>query len=231
MEIRKKQIICGALVIISFLLFIPSFTYGATSTITISSTSYLSFSEIPKTFILNSTPLTVPTSDQIMTSDTGDKLEPAKALTVMDNRNCGGFNLTMQASNFEPSASNLNDNFRVITSPKTTKYTNNVLTENGVNYLDGFTGIKNMEAPLNVETADFSAAGNFTSFGNTNTLNKTITLLSGPLTAPDGRNGEMNINLSFYISISKYQPPPSVGDQYYSTLTFTLSDATTGTCS
>lgn len=198
--------------------------HGATSGVIVEYIPYLSFQNIPDSFILGST--SVPIADTSFMSDSGDTLPVSRHLTVVDNRDCGGFNLLLSASNFSVSPT-LNNSFRVVTS------TQDAISESvvsGVKYYTGFSGAQTVAAPLNVTTSEFNDIALFTDapFDTTdNILNEPIDVLQAPLTAPNGRVGTMHVSMSFALTVPKLTIPGN----NYTTLTFTLSDDTSGTCS
>jgi hypothetical protein len=196
-------------------------TFAATSTITITSTPFLSFNDIPDSFQIGS--LTVPTVNTSLYSDSdGINLPASRHLTIKDSRKCGGLNLQLQADTFLPfQTPDLRNTLRVVT---TTADQLQGTVVNNVEYLEGFSGDQAIIAPLEAGSTNFGKASTFTSLNNT--LNTPIDLLQGKLNAPAGRDGEIHISVSFYLEIPKLYIPNS----YHTTLTYTLSDDTIGTC-
>lgn len=194
--------------------------FAATSTITITSTPFLSFSDIPDALSVGS--LGVPTVDTEVTSDADGNLPVTRHLTIQDTRGCGGLNLQLQASAYTPAAQLSRNNLRVITS------TNDQLSEavvGNVEYIAGFAGDQTITPPLNTASTTFSDPNIYTAVAN-NSLDVARDLLQGNLTSPTGRTGEIHVSLSFYQLVPKLTIP----NDYYTTLTFTLSDDTTGVC-
>ena len=219
---QKKQLVLSALCAGSLLsTLIASSAFAATSTIIVTSSPYLAFVSIPDSMSIGS--FSVPTSDMELTSDSNGTLPPSRWLTIQDNRGCGGLNLQLQANNFTPVSTDVTtDNLRVVTSASTF-YDGPVV--NNIKYNSAFVGDQTATAPLNAGTINFSDPVTFTSLGN-NSLDVARDLIDGPLTSPTGREGQMHIGVSFYLFVPKYT---SAGD-YYSTLTYTLSDDTSGVC-
>lgn len=223
---RKKQILA---IIACVSLVISALTvrnaFAATSTITITSTPFLSFIDIPDSVQVHS--ITVPTVDTEITSDSDGFLSSPRFLRIQDTRGCGGLNLQAQADDFTPATTpEMKNELRLVTS--TTDFVDAVVV-GGVKYFAGFTGDQGITTPLNVAGPNFSDPTLFTGapFDTVdNTLDSPLDLMQGNLTAPTGRSGAMQIDLSYYLLIPKYTPP----NNYYTTLTFTLSDDTTGVC-
>ena len=109
-----------------------------------------------------------------------------------------------------------------------------VAIENGIIYLDQFTGQRGAYAPLNVQ---FAPQNNCESFGDpatfanplcrqlitsSNSLDNTVDLLQACLPTGQGRDGKMEIGLSYNLSI----PPFTPHGTFSNTLTYTLSDYT-----
>ncbi|HMR00778.1 MAG TPA: hypothetical protein PKA32_00120 [Candidatus Gracilibacteria bacterium] len=194
---------------------------AATSTITVTSSPYLSFVTIPESFSMAN--IVVPTSDLELTSDSNGVLPPNRWLTIQDNRGCGGLNLQLQANDFTPISTEITtSNLRVVTSASTFY---DGPTINNITYNSGFVGDQTATAPLNAGTINFSNPTTFTSLGN-NSLDVPRDLIDGTLTAPTGRQGQMHFGLSFYLFVPKYTSPGN----YYTKLTYTLSDDTSGSC-
>jgi len=216
--------------------FIAGISFAAESTITISSTSYLAFSEIPSSFVINTSPLEVPIADSTLFSDSAGALPETRSLTVDDNRNSGGFLLQLDAAAFQPTLStDLRNQLYMVTSAESTKYGAETPV-NGVVYLpaDGesaFIGSQTVSAPIDVIPTTNTAFDTDTTFTavSGNILNTTVDVLNGCLTG-GGRKGKMNVHTSYMVVVPKYTPPPNSGDYYYSTITFTLSDYTPGSC-
>lgn len=223
---HKKQIL-GWLAGTSLL--VSAFTAGsalaATSTITVTSTPLLSFANVPDPLSMGS--ISVPLADTELTSDSDGILPSSRYLVIEDTRGCGGLNLQLQADNFTPSTTpELKNELRVITS--TADFIDGVVV-NGVKYYSGFAGDQTITAPLNAPGINFSDPTLFTDppFDTVdNTLDTPLDLLQGNLNAPTGRTGYMQINTVFYLLVPKLTVP----NDYYTTLTFTLSDDTTGSC-
>lgn len=224
---KKTTIIKGISALLLANMLAAGSAFAATSTIVITSTPLLAFNDIPDSGAIDS--ITVPTSDQEVTSDNDGQLASSKYLEVRDTRGCGGFSLTLGADTFLPLTSpELRDNLRVITNEDDAATGS---SSGGVKYLTGFTGTQGVTAPLNVNSTTYTDPNLFTDspFDVTdNILDNTLTLLGGNLTAPGGRTGTMHIGLSFYIIVPKYFPPNAT--PYYTTLTYTLADDTTGSC-
>ncbi|MBU0668455.1 hypothetical protein KJ835_05040, partial [Patescibacteria group bacterium] len=200
-------------------------TLAATSTIVVTSTPFLSFTDIPDSISIGT--LTVPIADTALVSDTDGNLPVERHLTISDTRGCGGLTLQIQAAAFTPASTQIIPaDIRVVTS------TNDQLNETvigNVEYISGFAGDQTITAPRSVASTTFSDSTLFTNapFDTVdNTLTGAINLLDGDLTAPAGRTGQMHVSTSFYLLVPKLTLP----DRYYTTLTYTLSDNTIGVC-
>ncbi|HLG26000.1 MAG TPA: hypothetical protein VI588_04440 [Candidatus Gracilibacteria bacterium] len=224
MQKRKLQIltvVSGVALMASLLSQSP--VHGAISTIVITQIPFISFNDIPDSFLIAQ--MSVPTSSQTVTSDPDGSLGSERFLTIRDTRNCGGLNLQLDTSAFSPTAG-LNSGLRTVTSAADLI---DGVVENGVKYLSGFAGTQGITAPLNVNDTTFSDPALFTDppFNTVdNILNGPVDLLQGPLTAPAGRNGYIHIDLSFSLDVPAYTIP----GVHYTTLTYTLADDTAGTC-
>lgn len=198
-----------------------SSAFAATSSIIVTSSPYISFVDIPNSISLGILP--VPTADTNLLSDSDGQLPSSRHLTIVDNRGCGGINLQVQANSFTPASTQvIPDNLLVVTSTNTAETGTDV---NNIKYLSGFTGDQTATAPLNTASTTFSDPATFTAVSN-NSLEVARDIIDGTLTAPTGRTGQMHVGMSFYLSIPKYTTP---GD-YYTMLTYTLSDDTSGSC-
>lgn len=228
--------------IISTILLTTSITNALTATVKITKTPHLAFYQIPESYRITSTQ-TPPTTDTELTSDQSNQdLPESRYLTIQDTRNCGGFTLQVSASEFQPSPTSpnpsLNNGFRIITSTNDAISGANVETDSsypGVKYYGengtNFIGTKQITAPLNVTTTNFADPTLFTQapFNNGSnilTANTPIDIMQGGLTAPAGRKGLMHLSLSYYLKIPKFTAP----NNYYTTLTYTLIDNTSGSC-
>lgn len=214
-------------------LLISAQGFAAESTVTITSTPFLGFSDIPDSLNMGYSPFTVPVTDETRFSDVNGPLPATRSLTVQDTRNSGGFILQLDASAFSPAPpSDLRNNLRVLTTGVSELYSGETPV-GGIVYLpaDGetsFIGNQTVSAPVNSATTNFGEATTFTAVSG-NVLNTTVDLMDGCL-ASGGRKGKMNVHTAFDIVIPKYTVPPSSGDRYYSTLTYTLSDYTPVSC-
>lgn len=214
-------------------LLYASSAWAAGSTITITSNPYLSFLNIPDSLTLGAAPYTVPVTNLSLVSDENGLLPSSRSLTLQDTREDGGFLLQLDASEFLPTpATDLRNGLRIVTSPASTLYSD-IVPVNGVKYLpaDGetaFIGNQTVNAPLTATGTAFSDTTTFTAVSG-NVLNTTVDILDGCLTS-GGRKGKMNVHVSYNMDVPKYTVPPATGDQYYSTLTYTLSDYTPESC-
>lgn len=235
-RINKSALTSALAATFLFTLLLPLPAAAITSTIQITSSPFLSFITVPDSFRIT---VDAPTSPQAVTytSDlsTG-ALQPERYIEVQDTRACGGFNLQMEASAFLPAPTppntSLNENFRVITSVYDPA---EGIEENGIKYFgfdpNPYAGATGVIAPLNTTSTDFADASIFTSAPfntgmNILTANTPVDVMQGSLTAPNGRDGIVHTSMSFHLIIPKFTAP----NDYYSTLTYTLTDATTGTC-
>ncbi len=139
----------------------------------------------------------------------------------------------MYPSEFLPApATDFINNMRIVTTGVSELYSGETPV-GGVVYLpaDGetaFIGGQSVSAPLNSATTNFSDQATFTAVSG-NVLNTTVDVLDGCLTS-GGRKGKMNVHTAYSLVVPKYTVPPATGDQYYSTLTYTLSDNTPVSC-
>lgn len=212
---------------------LPLTASAITSTIQVTSSPFLSFVDTVDSFRIT-TNAPVFSADMEYTGDlSAQDLPPERYITIQDTRGSGGFNLQIQASEFQPAQTSpnpsLNNNFRIITS------TNDAFAgteENGIKYagdgIDPYTGQTGIIAPLNTISTNFADPTLFTSSpfdGGINilTTDTPIDIMQGTLSAANGRNGLIHLSVSFYLLIPKFQAP----GEYYSTLTYTLTDATT----
>ena len=110
--------------IISTSLLISS-AIAATSTVIVTSTPYLSFTDVPDSILMGT--LTVPTANTALVSDIDGNLPAVNHLTISDTRGDGGLSLQIQASDFSPaSEAMIPANIRVVTS------TNDQLSESEI---------------------------------------------------------------------------------------------------
>ncbi len=214
---------------------------GSGSTIQVTRVPFLSFERIPVSFSFPA--VNTSTEVQQTYSDAGlTTLPQERALVVSDNRLEGGFNLqlssggnlTTPGGGETPSipASGL----RVISSGLITPIPADPppSINNGVIYLDGFSGPNNIIAPVNVafnEEEGCTAFGDLAAFINdncrtvtpvsNNMLDNPVDLLQACLPANEGRSGKMQIGLAYNLAVPRYTPPGT----YATILTFTLSDA------
>lgn len=217
----KKQITFFASAFFLATTIMSGMALAATSTITITSSPFLSFVSVPESFSIAN--ISVPTSDLEITSDPDGNLQPSRWLTIADTRGCGGLNLQVEASAFTPASTQvIANNLRVVTSPSTF-YDGPVV--NNIKYNPTFTGDQTATAPLSAGSINFSDPSTFTAVGN-NSLEVARDVIAGTLTAPTGREGQMHVGMSFYLSLPKFTAP----NAYHTTLTFTLADDTSGTC-
>ena len=233
MSIAKLKLltILGFLALmLSFL--IPTLAHSQqSSSITVTREAFLTFNSSFENFTFDFSNIAADVSGADLFSDSGTTLSDLRLLKIKDNRGCGGFNLQMEATTFTPSGPNTvtTDNFHVITStamenPPSGSANNNIY------YLSGFNGAQNATAPVNSSCPKFDQTTTFTDpscITSNNTLNGLVDIIQGGLEAPAGRSGEMALGLAFHLQI----PPYTLPDTYYSTITYTLTDATTGTCS
>jgi hypothetical protein len=219
---RLTALVTGALLIAS--LFISATAQSQQSSyITITTVPFLSFSDIPDSVHYGS--YTTDTSGQAFYTQSGSTLDDASVLMVKDTRACGGFEVQLSTS--EPAFPAT----RVVTSTEidpavgiTGSINNNLI------YVTGFSGDTSATAPHNTTCTDFSATATYDSGSCTNTTNNIVgstrTLMSGALTAPTGRDGEIAVGAAFQTSLDPYTP----SGNYSTTLTYTLLDSTTGSC-
>lgn len=214
---HKKQVLSWlACAFFLTTLLLAGNAFAATSTVTVTSTPFLSFSDVPDPVSLGT--LTVPIADTELTTDSDGNLPAGRHLTIQDTRGDGGLNLQIQADAFTPAAQLSRNDLLVVTS------TNDQLSEtvvNNVEYISGFTGDQTITAPLNTSSTTFSDPATYTAVSN-NSLDVARDLLQGQLSSGTGRTGEMHVSVSFYLMVPKLTIP----NEYYTTLTFTLSDDT-----
>ncbi len=214
-------------------LIYASSTLAAESTITVTSTPFLAFTDIPDSFVLGTFPYTIPVTDTYYFSDSSGVLPSSRSLTVQDTRENGGFILQLSAEEFQPSPPiDFRDDLKIVSTGASDLY-GDLTPVNGIIYLpaDGetsFIGDQTVSAPIDSPNINFDDSATFDSVSG-NTLNTTVDLMDGCLTS-GGRKGKMNVHLAFDALIPKYTVPPSSGDQYYTTLVYTLSDYTPASC-
>ncbi len=214
-------------------LIYASSTLAAESTITVTSTPFLAFTDIPDSFALGTFPYTIPVTDTHYFSDPSGTLPSSRSLTVQDTRENGGFILQLSAEEFQPTPPvDFRNNLKIVSSGASDLY-GDLTPVNGIIYLPAddetsFIGDQTVSAPLDSGSIDFDDSATFNSVSD-NTLNTTVDLMDGCLTS-GGRKGQMNVHLAFDALIPKYTLPPSSGDQYYTTLVYTLSDYTPASC-
>ncbi|MBD3327749.1 hypothetical protein GF340_00420 [Candidatus Peregrinibacteria bacterium] len=196
------------------------------TTITITRNEFFSFVQTPANIKINHPAGgAVDIYDQTYFSNDNGEYPLDRQLIVRDTRNCGGFNVTLTANPFND-VTTLNNGLRVVTHSQSSLAGNEM---NGVKYIDGYTGDQNIIAPLNHSSGSFAIASTFTDppFDTVdNVLDGPVDIMQAGLTAPDGHNGEMALGLAYAFTIPKYTPP----NTYFTLLTFTLTDDTTGTC-
>lgn len=234
--IKKLRIITSItfLVLISSLIM-PTISFGSQgSSIAITRTPYLSFADLPDPFSFTSYTASAATgaifSDPTVDlSVPGAGLPSSRKLIVSDTRNSGGFNLQVSATNFTGGTVTINkSNLRVLSSPHLSSPPAGAIA-NDVLYLSGFIGQQTLTTPVKAATdANLGTDSVFTtgtSAGH-NALSGTVDILDGCLSSIQGRNGQMAIGMSFYLAIPKFTPPGT----YDSTVTYTITDSTSGTC-
>lgn len=232
MSVAKLKVITimGCLALLLSMLMPTLAKSQQSSSISITRGLFLSFTNPAANFNFDFGNTTASENGGDLFSDTGSTLPDTKILTIEDNRGCGGFNLQMEASTFNPSGANSvsRDFFHIVSSTALTNPPAGSL-DNNIYYLSGFNGTQGATTPVNSTCTDFEDAATFTDaacVSSNNTLNGLVDIIQGGLTAPAGRTGEMALGLSFHLEIQPYTIPT----EYYSTITYTLTDATTGTC-
>lgn len=240
--LKKLKNIFKTTLALSIIMLTLNQTQALTSTIQVTHSPHLSFADIPDSINLTNN-ITPPITDTELTTDESSQpLPETNYITVQDTRNCGGFNLQISADAFSPAPTapntSLNNDFRIITSTNDDITGANVETDAsnpGIKYYGEngatFQGSKGIVAPLNVTTTNFADPTLFTSApfntgSNILTQGTQIDLMQGGLTAPAGRNGLMHQSISYYIKIPKFTVPT----QHYTTITYTLTDNTSGSC-
>lgn len=225
-KISKLSTVLTGIVLV-VLLTIPFTAQSQQSSyITVSIEDEFSFTDIPDNVYLNS--YITSYSGRGPKSQSGSTMDSTSYLIVKDKRNCGGFNLQISSTTTDPLT------IRVISSTLLSPALSGTTAGNIV-YLTGFDGtpdagsVQNAVAPLNSTCSDFDSTSTYLIGGcvsNSNVLPTTLDLIQGNLTAPAGRDGEMGFGVAFYTWIPKLTAP----GEYIDTLTYTLSDDTTGTC-
>ncbi len=198
------------------------------SSIQVTRSPYLYFTSIPSTIQWE----TMETSyvDSYVFSDPGasNLSSTTRLLKIHDARNCGGF--TLQASMNEGLTASGNpvpipkSNIWIVSS---TRFSPSFIAvvRNNIVYFD-VTGQEGVIAPVATPSTDFGNQATFTEI-NGNTLDNVVDIMQGALTSPQGRRGDMAVGLSFMAKI----PPYTKSGAYEGVITYTLSDATTGSCS
>lgn len=215
---------------------------GSGSTIQITRTPFLSFERIPDSFGFPSASASS-LVQQVYSNSYQTTLSPERALIVSDTRNSGGFNLQLSSSgNLLPVGGGGTPNIpasglRVISSTEINPIPADPppTINDGIIYLTGFSGDQNIVAPVDVafnETEGCNSFGDLATFINdncrtvtpasNNMLDNPVDLMQGCLASSAGRSGLIQIGLAYNLAIPRYTPP----NTYYTTLTFTLSDAT-----
>lgn len=194
--------------------------------ITITRNEFFSFVQTPANIKINHPAGgTVNIVDQTYFSNDNGEFPLDRQLIIRDTRNCGGFNVTLNAAPFNDEPT-LNNGLRVVTHPASSLPGTIV---DGVKYLDGYSGDQSIITPVFLSNAGFAVENFYTDppFDTVdNVLDGPVDIMQAGLTAPDGHNGEMALGLAYAFTIPKYTPP----NTYFTLLTFTLTDDTTGTC-
>jgi len=187
------------------------------------SSSTLTFQDIPDTF--NFGTITAGSDQDLFNNETPpDPNEPGAddLLQVYDDRNSGGFTVTVDAEG------SFRDGLKTI--PLTNLYTVTSLEETpaggdvnvgGITYKSGFAGDQTVSAPLyvDVDSVDLTTVGTYsTDFGSA-----PILLMNGTLGSGSGRVGAMTLFTNYYLHIDAGQ----LDGNYALVLTYTLADATT----
>jgi hypothetical protein len=200
---------------------------SAGSSIAITRTPYLSIDATPDSFAFPSAPARATVRD--IFSSTDGALSADKVIRVTDARASGGFILQAQASDFTNGINVIPASALRIVSTADIGVPPEGVVVNNVHYLNPFTGVQKVTAPVNAATSEFSQAGTYDEVQNrpqNNVLNVPVDILSGCLPATEGRVGSMAIGLAFTLKI----PPYTVPDTYNSTITYTITDFTSDSC-
>jgi hypothetical protein len=216
----------------------PGLTLGqdsgsAGSSITVERTPYLSFIEIPDSFSFSTT-ATGGNAHHVFNTPDG-AISTGKFLAVSDTRNSGGFVVQTQSTDFTSGANSISAaNLRVV-STSSLAYSPGSIVVGDIHYYTGFSGTPNLaetqtvKAPVNASGTNFSQAATFDEVQNrpeNNTLNTPVDIMSGCLTAGQGRIGTMGVGMAFDLLI----PPYAFPGTYNSTITYTIIDYTEDPC-
>ena len=219
---RAAILITGAVLCAVIIFSFPAFSQQS-SYIKVTRVAFLSFAAIPESVHLGS--FTVSGNDRELTTQSGGLLNGASVLMVKDTRTCGGFEVQLSSSTPEFPVTRVITSTAIDPEAGITGSINNNLV-----YITGFSGDTSASAPHNTTCLDFSDGATYNSAGCTSTNNNIVgsvrTLISGALTAPVGRNGQIAAGVAFHTLIPKYTP----SGEYRATLTYTLLDSTSGSC-
>jgi len=216
----------------------PGLTLGqgagsAGSSVTVGRTPYLSFVEIPDSFAFSTT-ATAGAPHHVFNTPDGPMGE-GKFLAVQDTRNSGGFIVQAQTTNFTSGGNTINASALRTVSTSSLSYSPGSTIVGNVHYYTGYAGTpdvpttQTVTAPVNAIGTDFSQAATFDevqSRPENNALDTPVDILSGCLTAAQGRIGTMGVGLAFDLSVPAYAVPGS----YDSTITYTIIDYTEDPC-
>lgn len=219
-------------------LFLPAISLGQTDiSIDVTRTPYLSFNSIPESYSFGAVPTSI--ADTNIFSDSNGPLPANQVLIVRDTRGSGGFTLQATTSGpFTAEGAPTNTipatNLRMVTSTSLVLIFD-AFQNNGVIYLSGYAGTpdntstQTVIAPLNATSNQFGTVAPFDEVETSpmnNHMDTALTLMDGCLTASEGRVGYMAFGTSEVLLVPKYQQPGS----YSTTITYTLSDNTPGSC-
>lgn len=218
---RLTTLVTGAVLIASFIISPPALGQQS-SYITITTVPFLSFSYVPGSAHYGS--YTSANSVHTFQSQSGSTTDDTSVLLVRDSRGCGGFELQISSSNSSFPETRVVTTTAIDPAVGITGSINNNLI-----YVTGFSGDTTATAPHNTTCTDFADTDTYdsgTCTNTTNDLSATRTLMSGALTAPTGRDGEIAVGAAFQTQVPRYTPSGT----YTTTLTYTLLDSTSGSC-
>lgn len=199
------------------------------------SSATLSFNAIPESFTFG-TVTSGPAQDLFNNNNTTaaptDSSPGADLLQVLDDRDAGGFTVTVDAAGTFTDGTNTIpvNNLYVVTSLDETDPENGDTgsgEEAGITYDSGVPSAdRNIVAPVyvDVDSLNLDTAATFTDLSPDSRFGSgPVVLMNGTMDIADGRDGTFSQFVSFYLII----PALQTEGKYDLTLTYTLTDSTT----
>lgn len=233
---QQKKLLLGVFLGLSINLLWAGSVFGQSSnqsTVSVNRSGSLSFTSIPSSFDFGVN--VVPSQRTAAFSDggiTAGNLPANKKITIQDTRGEGGFIVTISANGpfhdenntrtLAISNTSPNDNLRMVTTPAFDGAAGT--TTGGLVYENGFIGDQTVVGRINTAAINFGDETTFTNVSN-NVLDTQVPVdvFDGTLPANSGRIGK----LSAAAAAMLYIPALQGSGQYFTTLTWTLSDSTT----